>query len=116
MTASGPITLVQEIAGPKQAGFLMFNPIYRTNAAGHRELQGFVYSPFRMGDLMQGIFGDGLREVRLDVHFQDTKGQLMYTSARSGMGQSFTRLSSLQYVPVGDNGQTWALSIHPTSL
>jgi len=116
MTASGPITLVQEIAGPKQAGFLMFNPVYRTNAAGRRELQGFVYSPFRMGDLMQGIFGNGLREVRLDVHFQDTKGQLMYTSARSGMGQSFTRLSSLQYVPVGDNGQTWALNIHPTSL
>jgi len=116
MTASGPITLVQEIKGPKQAGFLMFNPVYHKNAAGRRELQGFVYSPFRMGDLMQGIFGDSLREVRLDVHFQDTKGQLMYTSARKGMGQSFTRLSSLQYVPVGDNGHTWALSIHPTAL
>lgn len=116
MTASGPITLVQEIAGPKQAGFLMFNPVYRSNAAGHRELQGFVYSPFRMGDLMQGIFGDELREVRLDVYFQDLKGQLMYTSARSGMGQSFTRLSSLQYVPVGDNGQTWALNVRPTAL
>jgi len=116
MTASGPITLVQEIAGPKQVGFLMFNPVYHRNVAGHRELQGFVYSPFRMGDLMQGIFGDNLRDVRLDVHFQDTKGQLMYTSARSGIGQSFTRLSSLQYVPIGDNGQSWALNIRPTAL
>ncbi|KQV61344.1 MULTISPECIES: CHASE domain-containing protein [unclassified Duganella] len=116
LTASGPITLVQEIAGPKQAGFLMFNPVYHNNAAGHRELHGFVYIPFRMGDLMEGIFGNGLREVRLDVYFQDTKGQLMYTSARSGTGQSFTRLSSLQYVPVGDNGQSWALNVHPTAL
>ena len=116
MTASGPITLVQEIAGPKQVGFLMFNPVYHRNSAGHRELQGFIYSPFRMGDLMQGMFGDELREVRLDVHFQDTKGQLMYTSARGGMGQSFTRLSSLQYVPVGNNGQSWALNIRPTAL
>ncbi|SFG13024.1 PAS domain S-box-containing protein [Duganella sp. CF458] len=116
MTASGPITLVQEIEGRKQAGFLMFNPVYHQNAAGHRELHGFVYSPFRMVDLMHGIFGDALREVRLDVYFQDMKGQLMYTSARSGMGQSFTRLSSLQYVPVGDNGQTWALNVRPTAM
>lgn len=116
MTASGPITLVQEIKGPKQTGFLMFNPVYSKNATGHRELQGFVYSPFRMGDLMHGIFGDSLHEVRLDVYFQDSKGQLMYTSARSGTEQSFTRLSSLQYVPVGDNGESWALSVRPTAL
>jgi CHASE1-domain containing sensor protein len=116
MTASGPITLVQEIAGVRQVGFLVFNPVYSNNASGQRELQGFIYSPFRMGDLMQGIFGDGLREVRLDVYDQDTKGQLMYTSARTGIGQSYTRLSSVQYVPVGDNGQSWALSVRPTAL
>lgn len=116
MTASGPITLVQEISGPKQVGFLVFNPVYANNSAGQRELLGFVYSPFRMGDLMQGIFGDKLREVRLDVYFQDSMGQLMYTSARPGDSQSFTRLSSLQHVPVGDNGQTWAVSLHPTAV
>ncbi|WP_342116926.1 CHASE domain-containing protein [Pseudoduganella sp. OTU4001] len=116
MTASGPITLVQEISGPKQVGFLVFNPVYAANSAGRRELLGFVYSPFRMGDLMQGMFGDGLREVRLDVHFQDTRGQLMYTSTRPGEGQSFTRLASVQQIPIGDNGQTWSLSIRPTAL
>jgi PAS domain S-box-containing protein len=40
----------------------------------------------------------------------------MYTSARTGIGQSYTRLSSVQYVPVGDNGQSWALSVRPTAL
>ena len=116
MTVSGPITLVQEISGPKQVGFLVFNPVYANDAAGQRALNGFVYSPFRMGDLMQGIFGGGLREVRLDINFQDPKGQLMYTSARNGIGPSFTRLSSVQYVEVGGNGQSWALTIRPTDL
>lgn len=116
MTASGPITLVQEIIGPKQVGFLVFNPAYVNNAAGRRELIGFVYSPFRMGDLMRGIFGTSLREVRLDVHFQDSKGQLMYSSARSEVGPSFTGLASTQYVPVGGNGRLWALDIRPTAL
>jgi PAS domain S-box-containing protein len=115
MTASGPITLVQEISGPKQVGFVMFNPVYRPNAAGQRELRGFVYSPFRMGDLIQGIFGAGLRDVRLDIHFGSPQGQLMYSSARSGVGQSFTRLSSVQYLPVGRNGQSWALAMRPTA-
>lgn len=116
MTASGPITLVQEISGPRQVGFLVFNPVYADNATGQRELRGFIYSPFRMGDLMQGIFGDSLREVGLEVRFQDMAGQLMYSSARSGVGQSFTRFTSLQYIPVGDNGQAWALQIRPTAL
>lgn len=116
LTASGPITLVQETSGPQQLGFLVFNPVYAKHAAGQRELLGFVYSPFRMGDLMQGILGAKLGEVRLDVHFQDVRGQLMYTSARPGDGQSFTRLSSVQQVLVGDNGQAWALRIMPTAL
>jgi PAS domain S-box-containing protein len=116
MTASGPITLVQEIEGPRQVGFLMFNPVYARKPGGQHELQGFVYSPFRMGDLMQGMFGQGLGEVRLDIYFQDAKGQLMYTSARSGMGQSYTRLSSTQFVEVGNNGQAWALVVRPTAL
>lgn len=116
MTASGPITLVQEISGPRQVGFLMFNPVYGNNGTGQRVLRGFVYSPFRMGDLMQGIFGGKLREVRLDIHFQDTKGQLMYTSAHSDVGPSFTRLSSAENVAVGGNGQAWAIIIRPTAL
>ncbi|WP_374580767.1 CHASE domain-containing protein [Pseudoduganella sp.] len=115
MTASGPITLVQEISGPKQVGFLVFHPVYANNTSGQRELLGFVYSPFRMGDLMQGIFGGNLREVRLDIRFQDAQGQLMYTSTRRGEGQSFTRLASQQHVPVGNNGQSWALDIRPTA-
>ncbi|MBD2094648.1 CHASE domain-containing protein [Trichocoleus sp. FACHB-591] len=62
--ASGRVTLLQEIEQNKQAGFLIYVPLYRTGdtpgtVAGRRSaLQGFVYSPFRADDLMAGIFGN----------------------------------------------------------
>jgi len=52
-TASGPVELVQEITSVKQVGFLVYLP-YRNDgdavAAGNMP-DGFVYAPFRAGDL-----------------------------------------------------------------
>jgi signal transduction histidine kinase len=62
--ASGPVTLVQEIDEDKQPGFLIYVPVYRGpgppgSVERRREsLVGFVYSPFRAGDLFQGILFD----------------------------------------------------------
>ncbi|MEA5570888.1 CHASE domain-containing protein [Calothrix sp. UHCC 0171] len=59
--ASGRVTLLQEIEQHKQAGFLIYVPIYRQNqkietVAERRDaLLGFVYSPFRADDLFAGI-------------------------------------------------------------
>lgn len=60
-TATGRVTLVQEIGPHKQAGFLIYFPVYRhgvplTTVADRRAaLLGFVYSPFRADDLLRGI-------------------------------------------------------------
>jgi PAS domain S-box-containing protein len=60
--ASGKVTLVQEIDEQKQAGFLIYLPVYRPGAPlvtvedRRRALEGFVYSPFRADDLLSGIF------------------------------------------------------------
>ena len=60
---SGRVTLVQEIAGPRQPGFLIYVPVYRGNripatVAGRRDsLVAFAYAPFRADDLFRGIFG-----------------------------------------------------------
>jgi signal transduction histidine kinase len=60
---SGRVTLVQEIFGPQQAGFLIYVPVYSgggvpgTVAERRADLIGFVYSPFRANDLFLGIFG-----------------------------------------------------------
>ena len=60
---SGKVTLVQETTTDVQAGTLMFAPVYRpgrpraTAAERRAALQGWVYSPYRMNDLMEGIVG-----------------------------------------------------------
>lgn len=57
------VTLKQEIHSEKQAGFLLYLPVYRggrvpdTMEQRREALVGFVYSPFRADDLLHGIFG-----------------------------------------------------------
>jgi PAS domain S-box-containing protein len=59
---SGKVILKQEIDADQQAGFLLYVPVYRqgtvpTSEQERREqLEGFVFSPFRAGDLFNGIF------------------------------------------------------------
>ncbi len=73
---TGKVTLKQEIHEEKQAGFLLYLPVYRgghvpATVEGRREaLVGFVYSPFRAGDLLQGIFGTE-RQPRLAFQLYD---------------------------------------------
>jgi len=59
---SGRVTLVQEIFGLRQSGFLLYVPVYRGGGVPgtieeRRELlRGFVYAPFRAPDFFSGIF------------------------------------------------------------
>ncbi|MDD3505111.1 MAG: CHASE domain-containing protein, partial [Sulfurimonas sp.] len=58
---SGRVTLVQEIYDDVQAGILMYLPLYKKYAKldskkeRQEALEGFVYSPFRMNDIMDKI-------------------------------------------------------------
>lgn len=58
---SGKVRLVQETGKDVQAGTLMYAPVYRQGMPIHTVAQrraaivGWVYSPFRMKDLMNGI-------------------------------------------------------------
>ncbi|HEU4844200.1 MAG TPA: CHASE domain-containing protein, partial [Burkholderiaceae bacterium] len=67
------LTLVQENGSAPQAGFLMFVPVYRngsataTPAQRKQALEGVVYSPFRMDDLMQGILRTSVNDVALEI-------------------------------------------------
>ncbi|PKN69925.1 MAG: hypothetical protein CVU54_07790 [Deltaproteobacteria bacterium HGW-Deltaproteobacteria-12] len=76
-TLSGKIMLVQETDKDIQAGTLMYVPVYKrglpvkTIEERRRAIRGWVYSPYRMNDLMRGILGawelgEG-RQIRLEV-------------------------------------------------
>jgi CHASE1-domain containing sensor protein/two-component sensor histidine kinase len=77
-STSGKVELVQEIDQNKQAGFLIYVPVYagdpavppRTVAERRARLAGFVYAPFRADDLLAGIFG-GTRNRRVDFAIYD---------------------------------------------
>jgi signal transduction histidine kinase/ActR/RegA family two-component response regulator len=80
---SGKVTLVQETALDVQAGVLMYLPLYKaglptaTVAERQAALLGFVYSPFRINDLMRGILGHGLP----NLHFELYDGETVSTAA-----------------------------------
>jgi sigma-B regulation protein RsbU (phosphoserine phosphatase) len=71
---SGKVTLVQDSDEGVQAGFLMYLPDYAPGArlstvAQRREaLRGYVFSPFRMNDFMQGLALKSISGVGLEVH------------------------------------------------
>lgn len=69
---SGAVTLVQDRAAPRP-GALMYVPVYRPSHALHTvearraALRGFVYSPFRMNDLVQAALGDQAADMVVEL-------------------------------------------------
>ncbi len=89
---SGMVRLVQEVTAGQQPGFLIYDPLYdstgvpRTVAERRARLRGFVYAPFRAGDLFTGIFGRAAPTVAFRV-YDDTVAnpdRLLYDSRASG--------------------------------
>ena len=71
---SGRVKLVQETEQDIQYGFLMYIPVYRQNmpittiAERRAALLGFVYSPFRANDFMNGILGSNQDAIHLELY------------------------------------------------
>jgi len=58
---SGKVRLLEELDSDTQAGFLIYEPVYSgggvppTIAQRRERLQGYVYAPFRAGDLLSSV-------------------------------------------------------------
>lgn len=116
MAASGRVTLVQEIDERKQAGFLLYLPVYAggpppaTEEARWQALRGFVYSPFRADDLFKGIFGT---QSYPEVHFRVYDGTnlspdgLMYSSVPDEAPSARARWRTLE--PLELPGHFWTV-------
>lgn len=117
---SGRVTLVQETQQDVQAGFLMYLPVYAqgtelTNTEQRRRaLTGFVYSPFRISDLMRGILGTDLPNVQFQL-FDGAEEQsvdtLLYQSARDAV---WANPYLQQEVPIDLPGRRWVGRFQPT--
>jgi PAS domain S-box-containing protein len=118
MSISGKITLVQEIDHDVQAGILMYLPLYKkgldTNTPDERwkAIQGYVYAPFRMHDLMNGILRQSLTDLRLQLFDGESNhpADLMYDS--NAKKRDIPRISKnalSKYVLISIEGHVWTL-------
>lgn len=117
-TLSGKVKLVQENNDKVQAGVLFYVPVYRHNAdiefleQRREELIGYVYSPFRMNDLMEGILSG--ENLQLDVEIFDgpeisTKTELYDFDEARITNPLFSHSQQLQI-----SGRTWTLHFKST--
>jgi signal transduction histidine kinase len=116
--ATNRVTLVQEITADKQPGFLVYVPVYRTPStpatveARRRELRGFVYAPFRAGDLFADVFDDPLyRDLDISLYDQNQQGDnhLLYRDPPPRGGAYTPQFA--RAVPIEVAGQVWTLSV-----
>lgn len=114
---SGRVTLLQETHGKVQAGLLMYVPIYRPNqplttpAERMQALRGFVFSPYRMNDLMTGTLGSSPLELDFELYAgtREDPEQLLFSTREEVPNVPSESTRQLQLY-----GQIWTLSFHRT--
>ena len=116
---SGRVTLVQETERDVQAGFLVYLPVYRPGApdgtveARRASLIGYVYSPFRMTDLMRGILGSDTPDVGFVLHdgaSQDAETLLYASDTPGALDGAMRRQTATLSLP----GRDWTATFYST--
>jgi len=118
---SGMITLVQETDTDVQKGFLMYLPVYEKGtfpaspAEREQAFKGWVYSPFRAGDLMHGIINDDEFEYGIELFDGDQiKEEALLFDSDSIFNSPNTadRPQFQKTIKIELQGRTWALYVH----
>jgi len=121
---SGKVTLVQETSKDIQAGTLLYLPVYRhglpiaTVEQRRKAIHGWIYSPYRMSDLMRGTLRgwDATREGRsiaLRIYDGDTlsDSSLLYDSRNTSDSTRNTALHLTRLASIDIAGRRWTLRI-----
>lgn len=116
---SGRVTLLQETDEGVQHGFLMYLPFYLgeadTVAARRLAIQGYVYAPFRMKDLMEGTLGrESLPKLQMQIYDDGrlTPDTLMYDSAAQAKDKPGSTAKQPKFSLTREldfNGRSWLL-------
>jgi CHASE1-domain containing sensor protein len=118
---SGKILLVQETNEDIQAGILMYVPVYRkgmqTNTLEELQaaIKGWIYSPYRMDDLVIGILGNldspDKNRIRLKIYDNDdiSDEALLYDSQSNYKVINKVKTNLYFKLPIEFNGKKWTL-------
>ena len=123
---SGKVTLVQEDGQDPQAGTLMYMPVYRmgapraTVAERRAALVGWVYSPYRMRDLISaGMLGRWDLAVQRQIHLEIFDGEtpapaaLLYDSQHHHGPPAITAPGAAHEIELAVAGRHWVLRFSP---
>jgi PAS domain S-box-containing protein len=121
-TLSGKVILVQEDNNSRiQAGCLMYQPVYRpgmphgTVDERRAAILGWVYAPFRMGDLMEGLFGERANDFNINIY--DGKTQTpqarLFDSDETPTRPRTPMFTALHCLQVAGHAWTVVISSHP---
>jgi len=116
---SGKVVLAGEAQQDRPAGFVFYVPIYRTDMPKtavqqrRQSIRGYIFSPFRMHELMSGVVSSQERFVHIRVYDGPTaeSDALVYDSATtvggrpSGGDPLFAETRTLEVA-----GRTWTLA------
>ncbi|OEJ66045.1 hypothetical protein BEN30_13080 [Magnetovibrio blakemorei] len=117
-STSGIITLVQETNTDVQKGFLTYLPLYQDGVSletieqRRKAFIGWVYSPFRMGDLMTGILGSEQTEIEYEIFDGErvSKETMLFDSNKSSHEEyPLVAGALMKTVALELQGRKWAL-------
>lgn len=118
---TGRVVLLQETEIDRQYGTLLYLPVYRGDAvpATARErrsqIEGFVYSPLRMNDLIEGVLGNLFPDVwiRISDRGNDIGGGMMFQSAEWGGDPAQAQSGWRRVLTIG--GREWLIEAAPSA-
>ena len=117
---SARVRLVQETSTDIQSGVLLYLPVFRketpldTPAQRERAFIGWVFSPFRLGDLITGTLGESESRIHIRIFdgHDETPDNLLFDNHpdRAAVASALTRRTLLEL----DN-RTWTLVFDSTA-
>lgn len=120
--STGALVLVQEIDSARQLGFLMYEPVYvrgaphATPAQRMAALRGFVFSPFRLGDMIGSMVS---RDAPFTLRIWDgprvTGREIFRNDAdKPRAGRYAQPLTLAQAVAIDETGRYWTVELTAT--
>jgi PAS domain S-box-containing protein len=127
ITLSGKVHLVQETDRDIQAGILIYSPVYKKGLPignikeRHQAISGWVYSPYRMTDLINGIFPrkaelENIYQTHLKI-YDDKKldhENLLFECHPEDENNRWPAIIFTKTIPLKINGHTWTIVLTQT--
>lgn len=125
-TLSEKVILLVETKKDMQAGVLMFVPVYKNGSintvkARREVIVGWVFSAFRMDDLMKSILGNKYLNQKNNIHLQIfdnetiSKEGLLFDSEKNSIKKEKETKLRTEILPVLFNGKRWTLVFSQSS-